>query len=261
MQAFVIDQAGFQHKHDGRDVHIVGIFQDPVIFPDVRGVGHIGGKTESSVEDTVTIFLPVATDCLQQVGDLVFPEIFHLISEDKDVGGSGKGGRAVKGAEPDVGAGVEYDRAFVGDQFVERFPEMWFEPVRKGCLLRIGECRRLLLDDIVDSFTQAFSLQPLQNGWEDVGVQVRERVGHPDDGRSWHIIDDIQQSFGLDVGCLGSATPHDIEVLTGAGQRHDLGERVLVLDGGGLCGFRFNSLPLHPQGILRCQDQRCLHRS
>ena len=261
MQAFVIDQAGFQHKHDGRDVHIVGIFQDPVIFPDVRGVRHIGGETESSVEDTVTIFLPVATDCLQQVGDLVFPEIFHLIPEAEHVGGSGKGGRAVKGAEPDVGAGVEYDRAFVGDQFVERFPEMWFQPVRKGCLLRIGECRRLLLDDIVDSFTQAFALQSLQNGREDVGVQVRERVGHPDDGRSWHIIDDIQQSFGLDVGCLGSATPHDIEVLTGAGQRHDLGERVLVLDGGGLCGFRFNSLPLHPQGILRCQDQRCLHRS
>ena len=227
----------------------------------MRGVRHIGGETESSVEDTVTIFLPVATDCLQQVGDLVFPEIFHLIPEAEHVGGSGQCGRAVEGTEPDVGAGVEDDRAFVGDQFVERLPEMWFQPARKGCHLRIGECRRLLLDDIVDSFTQAFALQSLQNGREDVGVQVRERVGHPDDGRSWHIIDDIQQSFGLDVGCLGSATPHDIEVLTGAGQRHDLGERVLVLDGGCLCGSGLNSLPLHPLDILRCQGQQCQRRS
>ena len=255
VEALVIDQSCLEHKHDGRYVHVMGVFQNPVIFPDVRGVRHVGGEAEPTVEDAVAVFLPVAPDRLQQVGDLVLPEILHLVPEDEDIGSPGERGGTVKGAETDVRPGVEDDRALVGDQFVERLPEMGLQPGRKVGLLRLGERGRLLLDDIVDSLAQSLALQTLQHGREDVGVQVRERVGHPDHGRARHVVDDVQKPFRLDVGRLGSAAPHDLKVLARPGQGHYLGERVLVLDGGRPCGLGSNSLPLHPQGILRCRGR------
>ena len=118
------------------------------------------------------------------------------------------------------------------------------QPFRQVRLLRLRECRRLVLNDIMDPGLEAFALKALYHGRKNVGRQVVECVSHPYTGSTGHIIDDINHTLCLNVRGLGRTTAEDGNQLARGDEGCHLCELVLILDRGGFCAVSPDFLPV-----------------
>ena len=156
-QGLMVYQARLDHEQDGRHVHPGGVLRHPVVFPKVRGIRDIGGKGHAPVEHGSGV-LRISTHSLQQVGDLLLPEILCLVPEHVDIATARQRGRPVERSEGQVHARVEDHRPVVGEDPVPRLPEALAQPGLQVGRLRLPEYGRLALDNVVDALLEAFPL-------------------------------------------------------------------------------------------------------
>ena len=77
----IVDKTGTQHQQYLFLIILLRQLQNPVIFAQMVRVRHIGRKGTTAIPDTVPILHPKATHRLQQVRELFFREILHLVPE------------------------------------------------------------------------------------------------------------------------------------------------------------------------------------